>query len=197
MLTDPLRVTKHVTDVLEQLDIPYLIGGSLASSLHGIPRATQDVDVVADIKVHHIPLLVNTLKTDFYIDADMIREAIQHRSSFNVIHLETMFKVDIFVLREDMPSQEEMARREQYQVSDNPLQILFLSSAEDVILHKLYWFQLGEGVSERQWNDVLGVLQVQHETLDYEYLKRGAKQRGVSQLLEQVLGDAELGDKGK
>lgn len=195
MLTDPLRVTKHVTDVLEQLGIPYLIGGSLASSLHGIPRATQDVDIVADIKVHHIPLLVDTLKADFYIDADVIREAIQRRSSFNVIHLETMFKVDIFMLREDKSSQEEMARREQYQVSDNPPQLLFLSSAEDVILHKLYWFQLGGGVSERQWNDVLGVLQVQQETLDYEYLKRSAKQRGVSKLLEQVLGDAELGDK--
>lgn len=197
MLAEPLRITKHVTDVLEQLDIPYLIGGSLASSLHGIPRATQDVDVVADLKYHHIPLLVSALENEFYIDADMIGEAIKLHSSFNVIHLETMFKVDIFVLREDISSQEEMARREQYQVSDNPPQTLFLSSAEDIILHKLYWFQLGGGVSERQWNDVLGVLQVQHETLDFEYLKRGAKQRGVSQLLEQALDDAELGDKAK
>jgi hypothetical protein len=194
LLAEPLRITQRITEILEQLSIPYLVGGSLASSLHGIPRATQDVDMVADIKLHHIPLLVNALETEFYIDADMIREAIQHHSSFNVIHLETLFKVDIFVLQADLASQEEMARRESYQVSDNPPQILFLASAEDIILHKLYWFQLGGGVSERQWNDVLGVLQVRHDTLDYEYLRRGAQYRGVSQLLEQALREAQLED---
>lgn len=86
---NPLRITQRITEVLEQLGIPYFVGGSLANSLHGIPRATQDVDMVTDIKLHHIPLLVNALETEFYIDADMIREAIQHGSSFNVIHLES------------------------------------------------------------------------------------------------------------
>ena len=103
-----------------------------------------------------------------------------------------MFKIDIFVFQADLASQEEMARRKQYQVSDNPPQTLFLASAEDIILHKLYWFQLGGGVSERQWNDVLGVLQVRRDTLDYEYLRRWAQYRGVSQLLEQALREAEL-----
>ena len=192
ILAEPLRITQCVTKVLEQLNIPYLVGGSLASSLHGIPRATQDVDIVANLEFHHIPLLVNALEAEFYIDADMIQEAIQQRSSFNVIHLETMFKIDIFVFQVDLASQEEMARREQYQVSDNPPQTLFLASAEDIILHKLYWFQLGGGVSERQWNDVLGVLQVRRDAFDYEYLRRWAQYRGVSQLLEQALREAEL-----
>ncbi len=194
MLAEPLRITQRVAEVLKQLDIPYLVGGSLASSLHGIPRATQDVDIVADLKFHHISLLVNALKSEFYIDGEMIRDAIQDGTSFSVIHLETMFKVDIFMLQADPASQEEMARRKEYQVSDNPPQTLFLATAEDVILHKLYWFQLGGGVSERQWNDVLGVLQVQRETLDYEYLKRGAQCWGVSQLLEQVLREVGLED---
>ena len=192
ILAEPLRITQCVTKVLEQLNIPYLVGGSLASSLHGIPRATQDVDIVANLEFHHIPLLVNALEAEFYIDADMIQEAIQQRSSFNVIHLETMFKIDIFVFQVDLASQEEMARREQYQVSDNPPQTLFLASAEDIILHKLYWFQLGGGVSERQWNDVLGVLQVRRDAFDYEYLRRWAQYREVSQLLEQALREAEL-----
>ena len=123
----------------------------------------------------------------------MIREAIQHRSSFNVIHLATMFKVDIFILKPDVASQEEMTRREQYHVSEVPEQTLFLASAEDVIVHKLYWYQLSGGISERQWSDVLGVLQVQQDRLDRAYLERAAQQRGVVPLLERALKDAEIG----
>ena len=156
-LAEPIQVTQRVVQEFERLDIRYFVGGSLASSLHGIPRATQDVDIVAEIKTGHIPKLVDALEKEFYIDADMIKDAIQTRMSFNIIHLATMFKVDIFVLKNDMASQEEMERRKHYQISDAPDQMLFLASAEDIILHKLYWFQLGGGVSERQWNDVLGV----------------------------------------
>lgn len=90
-----------------------------------------------------------------------------------------------------------MSRREQYQVYDKPPQSLFLASAEDVIIHKLNWYKLGENVYERQWNDVLGVLQVQHKTLDYVYMKRVALHYEVNQLLEQAMGDAEIGNMGK
>ncbi len=120
----------------------------------------------------------------------MIRQAIRNRSSFNIIHLSTMFKVDVFVLKPDPSSQQEMRRREQYQVSDNPQDQLYLATAEDVIIHKLYWYQMSGGASERQWNDVLGVIQVQSDRLDYVYLKQTAQQRGVSELLEQILKDA-------
>jgi len=98
--------------------------------VHGIPRATNDVDLVADIRYEHIPRLVNTLETEFYLDAGMIQEAIQHQSSFKVIHLATMFKVDIFVFKADVASKEEMKRREQHQISDTPDQTLFLASAK-------------------------------------------------------------------
>ncbi len=149
--------------------------------------------IVADIMSEHIPDLVNALETEFYIDAEMIHEAIQHRSSFNVIHLATMFKVDIFLLKADVASQEEMRRRGQYQISDTPNQRLFIASAEDVIVHKLYWYQLSGSVSERQWTDVLGVLQVQGEQLDSPYIERMAHQRGVHDLLIQAMKDAEQG----
>jgi len=102
-----------------------------------------------------------------------------------------MFKVDIFVLQADVASQEEMRRRGQYQVSDTPEQKLFLASAEDIIVHKLYWYQLSGSVSERQWTDVLGVLQVQGEQLDYSYIERMAHQRGVRDLLAKAIKDAE------
>ena len=191
LLAEPIQITHRIAQEFERLRIRYLVGGSLASSLHGIPRATNDVDMVAEMTEAHIPLLVNALETEFYIDAEMIQDAIQHQSSFNVIHLTTMFKVDIFVLKTDVASLEEMTRRGQYQISDTPDQSLFLASAEDVIVHKLYWYQLSGSVSERQWTDVLGVLQVQGEQLDYTYLERMAHQRGVHDLLTQAMKDAE------
>jgi hypothetical protein len=111
-----------------------------------------------------------------------------------VIHLDTMFKVDIFVLKSDAPSQEEMARRERFQISDSPSPALYLASAEDVVLHKLYWYKLGAGISDRQWRDVLGVLQVQHDRLDRAYLAMGAARREVTELLERAWQEARIDD---
>ena len=190
VLAEPAQVAGLIADVFDRLEIPYLVGGSLASSLHGIPRATQDVDMVADLEPQHVTPFVSALETAFYVDEDMVRDAIQCRSSFNVIHLATLFKVDIFVLQRDTASQEEMARRERYELSEEPRQELFLASAEDIILHKLHWFRLGGGISERQWNDVQGVLRVQNERLDFSYLRRGAECMGVEDLLEQALREA-------
>jgi hypothetical protein len=190
ILAEPVRITRLIAEVFERLQIPYLVGGSLASSLHGVPRATQDVDMVADLKPHHIAPLIRALEATFYIDADTVQDAIQRRSSFNVIHLATMFKVDIFVLQHNKASQEEMARRERYELSEKPREELFVATAEDTILHKLHWFQLGGGVSERQWNDVLGVLRVQKGKLDVPYLQQTAKHMGVKDVLEQAFRDA-------
>jgi hypothetical protein len=136
VLAEPVQITQQIAQEFERLNIQYFVGGSLASSLHGVPRATQDVDIVADMKNEHIPQLVKAFGTEFYIDADMIREAIQQRTSFNIIHLSTIFKVDIFILKPDKISLQEMARRKQYQISDTPRQMLFLASAEDIIIHK-------------------------------------------------------------
>ncbi len=194
ILAEPVQIIRQIAQEFDRLEIKYFVGGSLASSLHGIPRATHDVDIIADIKEDHIPFLVKALESDFYIDTDMIQEAIQHRSLFNVIHLNTMFKVDVFILKTDKVSQKEMVRREQYQITDDPLHTLYLASAEDVILHKLYWFQLGDRVSERQWHDVIGVIQVQYETLDYHYLEQTAQNLRVDELLHQALKEAGMGD---
>jgi hypothetical protein len=192
ILYEPLQITQFVAEAFEHLQIPYLVGGSVASSLHGIPRATQDVDLVADIKSEHIQRIVKALNGDFYVSENAIAEAITHRSSFNIIHLATMLKVDIFILGDDSTSQEEMARREKYRVLEEPLTELYLASAEDIILHKLHWFQFGRGISERQWNDVIGVLQVKNQDLDFFYLVRQAKELGVSRLLEQAIEAAQL-----
>lgn len=181
-----LDVTLRVTGVLEQMHIPYLVGGSLASSLHGIPRATQDVDLVAHLSADDIQPLVQALQDEFYIDADMIRDAIRRQSSFNLIHLDTLFKVDVFIYRKDALNRQEMARGQRYFLGDEPERSVVIASPEDIILQKLYWYQLGEQVSERQWNDVLGVLKVRGNELDVEYMEHVARDTGLSQLLEEA-----------
>ncbi len=166
IVAEPLNITRIITKVFEDLKISYFIGGSLASSLYGIPRATQDVDIIADIKKEDVPVLVDNLKDQFYIDQDMIFDALHHKSSFNVIHLKTMFKVDVFILGRDDLAKEEIGRKDRYQLSDDPSDQIYLASAEDVLLHKLYWYKLGGYASERQWKDVIGILQVQSGRLD-------------------------------
>ena len=187
-----LEITLFVTETLEQLGVPYLVGGSLASSLHGTPRATQDADLVADLRIQHIPALVAALEEAFYVDAEMIRDAIERHSSFNVIHLRTMFKIDVFILKDDPASRQEMERRQVYRVLDEPRRDLVIASPEDIIVQKLYWYQLGTGVSDRQWNDVLGVMKTQGGQLDMPYLTRTAALLNVEDLLQRACRDAGL-----
>ena len=193
-LSEPVEVTLQVAEVFERLGIPYLVGGSLASSLHGIPRATQDVDMVAGIGLRHVDAFVSALSGAFYVDAEMIRDAIRRGASFNVIHLATMFKVDVFVLGRDELSREEMARRQIHRVGGPPERELFVASPEDVIVQKLDWYRKGGEVSERQWNDLLGVLKVQGKRLDISYLRRWSNAGGTLDLLERALGQAGLAD---
>jgi hypothetical protein len=176
--------------VFEELNIPYFISGSLASSLHGIPRATQDIDIVADLKSNQIVSFVKALEKDFYIDAEMIKEAIQQRSSFNIIHLTTMFKADIFIFSDDTVSIMEMKRRKAHRLAGEKKDSVFILSAEDVILRKLLWFKIGGEVAEKQWQDILGVLEVQKSKLDMAYLDRNAKQMQVMELLRRAYHEA-------
>lgn len=134
MLSEPIQVTLKVISVFDRLAIPYLIGGSLASAVYGIVRATMDADLVADIKPEQVSPLVAFLESEFYIDAQMIMDAIQYSTSFNLIHLETMFKVDVFILRQRPFDINQMQRRISLLVGDAPEEKAFFSTAEDIIL---------------------------------------------------------------
>ena len=187
-----LAITLRVTSVLERLKVLYLVGGSLASSLHGIPRATQGVDIVAVLDESHVDPLVQALKDLFYVDAPMIRSAIRHHSSFNLIYLPTMFKIDIFVPEQNESSRIELERRVAYALDEPPHQEIIVASAEDIIVQKLYWYKLGNEISDRQWQDVLGVLKVQGNRIDRVYLEQAASPLNVTPLLQRALDDANL-----
>jgi len=163
--TEPIEVTLAVTGVLERLGVEYLVGGSLATSLHGIPRATLDVDIVADLRMTHLDPFVAALRETFFIDADMVRDAIRKRATFNILHLATMFKVDVFVAGADDLLAAELARKQRVQVLEEPRADVFVASPEDMVLQKLIWYRDGGGVSDRQWGDVVGVIKTQGERL--------------------------------
>jgi hypothetical protein len=181
-----LDITFFVTETFERLGIAYAVGGSLASSLHGIPRSTQDVDIVAAIGQEHVPDLVAAFRDTFYLDEGAIRDAIEQHASFNLIQLQTLLKVDIFVAKDDAASREQMQRRQRFSVGEDPRRDLVVASPEDVVAHKLYWFSLGDEVSDRQWQDALGVLEVGRDRLDLLYLRHIAGLLGVENLLRRA-----------
>ncbi len=193
-LAETIEITLLVTEALERLGVAHVVGGSLASSLHGIPRATQDVDIVADLRLAQVEPFADALGGEFYVDADMIRDAVRRRACFNVIHLKTMFKVDVFVLDRSPMSDEEMSRRETHEVQADPPRRLTLATAEDIVLQKLKWYRLGGGVSDRQWGDVLGVLKVRGRRLDRAYLAHWAAELGIEDLLDKALDEAGMKD---
>jgi hypothetical protein len=190
MPAEPLAITLSVIEVFEKLNIPYLIGGSLASALYGTARSTLDTDLVADLRPEQVSALVRMLHQDFYIDQGMILDAIQHQSSFNVIHLETAFKVDVFVIKSRRFDQEQFQRRRLEVVINVPERKAFVATAEDIVLAKLEWFRMGGEVSDQQWRDILGVLKVQAGRLDLDYLQNWAAELGVLDLLARALKDS-------
>ena len=190
MPDEPIAVTLLVIDALDALGVPYLIGGSLASAVHGVLRATMDTDLVADLRFEHAEPLARALGGTFYVDADSIREAVLCQSSFNVIHLETMFKVDVFVVKKRPFHRSQMERRIAQVIATDPDRTAYVATAEDTILAKLEWYRMGGDVSERQWRDVLGVMKVQADRLDLAYLRQWAAQLNVSDLIERALVEA-------
>lgn len=181
---DLLAALEPVIKAFNKLDIPYCIGGSIASSAYGMARSTLDVDVVAIIRQRHVIPFSSMLETLYYVDKKMISDAIERCSAFNIIHLKTMLKIDVFIASETEYSEETFKRRrlelldEEYNSS-----LYYLVSAEDIILNKLLWYQLGNEISERQWLDVLGVLKVQRDNLDIQYLKMWAQKLKIIDLL--------------
>jgi hypothetical protein len=190
MLLEPILVTARVTAVLEKLNVPYFIGGSLASMLYGMVRSTQDSDIIAALRTEHVQPFISALQDEFYMDDEMIVEAITHQSSFNIIHRESMFKVDVFIPRERAFVKSQFSRARREILSTDPKVQAMVSTAEDSLLAKLEWYRKGGEVSDQQWRDVLGILKVQAGALDLDYLHQMAKELKLAELLDRALKEA-------
>jgi hypothetical protein len=188
-----LLAMEPVIDALEALGISYHISGSVASSAYGIARATLDVDIVADLRMQQAHELVVRLQDQYYIDEERVCDAVRHRSSFNAIHLSTMLKVDVFVLKGSPYDQIAFGRARKDTIAESEKKRQFpLASPEDLILNKLEWYRQGGEDSERQWNDVVGVLKVQRQALDFEYLRHWAAELELTVLLQRTIQESGL-----
>ena len=188
---DLLLAVGPVVQVFDDLAIPYYIGGSIASSLYGMARSTIDVDLIADIEPGHIMALMDRLNRNYYIDETTIVDAISRGSSFNLIHLETSIKLDVFIPKDEIYHHTAMGRRHRDTLfEENKITEIYFCSSEDIIINKLQWYEAGGGVSERQWLDVLGVIKVQADSLDKGYLQHWSKELGIFRLVEKAFEEA-------
>lgn len=192
MDAEQTEVNLLVVRIFESLRIAYFLGGSMASSVHGIYRATADADFVAAVRPDHVEELARLFQPSFYANLDAIRAAVATGRCFNVIHLDTMLKVDVFVARTDPFHLMQMRRRVPQATGPEGRTSFYIASPEDTVLAKLQWHRDGGGVSDRQWNDVLGVLKVQGPALDFAYLDEWARHLGLTDLLRRAVDDAGL-----
>ena len=144
------------------------------------------------MRPEHAKPLVDLLHPVFYAEIEAIRTAVASCRSFNIIHLDTMLKVDVFVARRDPFHLVQMRRRVLQPIASDGRTKFYVASPEDTILAKLQWYRDGGGVSDRQWNDVLGVLKVQGPALDRAYLDEWALELGLADLLRQAIDEAGL-----
>ena len=185
-----LEVLFKVVNALEKLDIAYVIGGSFASSTHGFSRATMDVDLLATIGREQVMGFISVLGPEFYVDEQAIKRAIDQKRHFNLIHVESSFKIDVFIANEGF-DEKQLERRHLEVVTNEPERKAYVATPEDTILAKLNWYRLGNEVSDRQWQDVIGIIKVQGNRLDLSYLKQWANSLDVSDLLEKALAQAQ------
>lgn len=190
--SDPMPTLQdfaEVARVFDRLGIRYALGGSMASSIFGVSRHTNDADVTVDPFPGKEADLINALGPDYYVSEPAIGQAHRARSSFNLINTVTGFKVDVFVRSDSAFEQSAMGRRISLDVEGLAGQKIVVLSAEDVILMKLRWYRLGNEVSEQQWKDVVNVMKTQEPNLDRAYLGQWANDLKVDDLLTRAWGE--------
>ena len=189
-MNDPISIILRLAQVLDDLEIKYWVGGSIASSVHGISRTTNDIDLVILLSAQQTKPLFNALEDSFYLDDLAMRRAVSTKGSFNALHLESLFKIDFYVSKCDSFDDEQLKRRQAVNLRPDSAQAVFLSSPEDTILSKLRWYRRGGETSDRQWSDVINIMKVQGTSLDTDYLNKWGNELGVGDLLPTAFNDA-------
>ncbi len=181
-MTAEQEALAHIVRLLEEADVPFMVAGSLASSVHGRPRTTYDADIVIDPTADALDRLLAGLRASgFYVDPDVARDALRARRQFNVIPPDGAFKVDLIVCRDRPFSREEFRRRQLGEIAGTRVP---LASPEDTILSKLEWAR--KGGSDRQIEDAAGIVAVQGGALDRAYIDTWADTLGVRHLWRRV-----------
>lgn len=190
-MISPLELAAQVGALLEQIDVPWVIGGSVAGSLIGEPRSTLDIDMAIRLTMSQTEPLVRAVEEEFYVSLDMVRSAVERSSSFNLLHFESAMKVDLFVLGGGELDTRQMDRRQQIQAGEDVPVTVWTTAPDDLVLRKLTWFRAGGEISDRQWRDVVGILTTQGDRIDRTALQHVADAIGVGDLLSRALLDAD------
>ncbi len=184
---DEYGVAVRIAAVLEELGVEYTLGGSLASSLHGEPRSTNDIDFSVRLEPAHVSALIDRLGPGFVVDRELL-EAVRLGRTYQIYFLPLVLKVDLFMRGTSAFDRSEFARRVRVNVGEGAS--LFAATAEDSLLRKLVWFREGGDISDRQWRDVLGIVRISGPGLDRGYLERWAQPLGVRDLLQRAFRQA-------
>lgn len=179
IMPDELIALKTVIERLEKGAIPYMVSGSMAAAHYSTPRMTRDIDIVVEIGALHVQPMMALFSKDFYIDEEMIGEAVKEQRMFNVIHNATMVKIDFVVRKNEPYRQTEFKRRKQVQFGDIKIWIV---SAEDLVISKLFWAK--DSHSEQQLKDVENIMQSQ-PNIDRPYMESWIKSLGLEKLYER------------
>lgn len=180
-----LDVALRVAAALDSLGCEYFVGGSVASSLHGEPRATNDIDMVVAMAPYRVKAFAEKLGSDFEVDQDMLRDALLRGSCANIFYLPMVTKVDLFAVGSTPYDEVEFNRRQRVRVRSSG-EDLFVKTPEDTILRKLLWYREGGEVSSKQWRDVVEVLRVSQGQLDDAYLTSWSERLRITDLLSKV-----------
>ena len=190
MVTDVIPLLLRVTQILEDEGVQYVVGGSLASGIHGEIRATNDIDILIKLPQDQVPTLVGAMKPEFDIWEDTVRSAVSSGRSFAALHVEWHVKIDFFPAGESPLDRLQLERRQGLRLTSAPTRDIYFATAEDIILRKLEWYRRSHDMLERQIRDVVGVMKLQQDSLDRTYLETTARQVQLTELLHRCLDEA-------
>jgi hypothetical protein len=179
----PYELLESVVGVLEHLHISYIVTGSVAAMAYGEPRLTNDIDIVADVRLAHIPGLLEAFPVDdFYISDGMIRDAILRKTQFNIIHPASGLKVDVIIFKDTLFDHSRFSRAriltpgESYRAN--------FASPEDVIIKKMEYYR--EGGSEKHLRDIAGIIKISSDQIDNQYIDKWARELGLEEIWAAV-----------
>ncbi|MBU0534398.1 MAG: nucleotidyltransferase [Candidatus Omnitrophica bacterium] len=166
---------------INNLGFPYMLTGGMVVLFYGKPRTTHDIDIVVEISENNIFEIINSFKEEFYVSEEGIKDAVSHKTMFNIIHPETGMKIDFWMLK-DIPYEKVIfQRRVKKEIFGKEV---YISTPEDTIIRKLLWYK--ESDIDKHFNDALGIFQIQHENLDYDYIQQWVKELKVSDIWGKV-----------
>lgn len=186
-IQDSITLAQELHQLLESVNIPYYVGRGVASTIHGEPRSTRDLDLVIEIQQDQIDILVKTLEAAaFYCPQGAVEDLKSGRNQvLNITHTETIANADIYVMDRSSFAVSQMLRRRLIDIDGIPI---WIASPEDTILQKLLWGSKSN--SQKQWRDVLGILKLQSTNLDYDYLMEWARRLELVDFLTQAMTEA-------